>query len=100
MGNINKPCFSNGTEYDDWLSRNCCRCIKSPKEHWDEDGMTWFSKSRCKIYDEIQNQCFGYGNEPVSENTHNAAKLLDCPYRKEHWDKKVKKDKDKSQNLF
>jgi hypothetical protein len=48
----------------------------------------------------MQNQCFGYGNEPVSENTHNAAKLLDCPYRKEHWDKKVKKDKDKSQNLF
>jgi len=94
---ISIPCFSNGTEFALWMERNCDRCYKSPKTHTDQhDSLEYITKSRCAIWDEIGHQCFGSGDDPVSERTYNATQSLDCPYRKENWPKRNKVKKDKS----
>lgn len=102
MNKVAKPCFSNGSEMDDWTSRNCDHCIKRPKEHIDEiDGMIWYSQSRCKIYDEIQKQLFGYGNEPIRQITYDSTRSMICPYIKKQWPKHKKRSKYNNEpNLF
>lgn len=92
---INKPLFSNGTEFMMWNEQNCDRCIKAPKPH---DGGRSYSKSRCAIYDEITRQCIGYGNEPVSQRAIDATRDM-CPYIKTEWPKRNREKKDLSQTI-
>lgn len=76
MKKIARPCFSNGTEFADWTAANCDRCIKAPKTHLDQhDGLEWRSKSRCAIYNEIETQLMGYGNEPASRRGYTSKPL-------------------------
>ena len=93
MKKVSIPCFSNGTEYAMWTERNCDRCYKSPKITRDEKDYT---KSRCRIFDELDVQLLGYGNEPVSKRTYKVTQMLDCPYRQEHYPRSKRKDNDKS----
>ena len=93
MKKVSIPCFSNGTEYAVWTERNCDRCYKSPKMKNDGE---YYTKSRCRIFDELDVQLLGYGNEPVSERTYNVTHMRKCPYRKEHFPRSKRKDNDKS----
>ena len=86
------PCFSSGTEAALWIERNCDRCYKSSRIKKNND----YTKSRCRIFDEIFIQWMGYGNELVSQRTYDTTQRLYCPYRKSNWPKKKKILKDKS----
>lgn len=92
-----RPCFSSGSEAEWWIDRNCDRCVKSARLKVNNvSHISEYTKSRCKIWDEIGEQWLGYGNEPVSLRTYDATQRLDCPYRQEHWPKRkkiMKKDK-------
>ena len=96
---IQIPCFSNGTEFMWWLGRNCDHCTKSPKYHNDKDG-EWYSKSRCKIRDEIDMQAVGNGDEAVSYRTFEATHKTDCPFIQKDWPKRKRTKKDESLNMF
>lgn len=97
MNKTTNPCFSNGSEAAMWIDRNCDRCVKSARLKVNNvSHISEYTKSRCKIWDEIGEQWLGYGNEPVSLRTYDATQRLDCPYRQEHWPKRkkiMKKDK-------
>ena len=101
MKKIVRPCFSNGTEFADWTAANCDRCIKAPKTHLDQhDGLEWRSKSRCAIYNEIETQLMGYGNEPVSPRAIEATHQNHCPSLRTSWpQRKPRRKKDLSLTL-
>lgn len=86
-----RPCFSNGSEMEWWLERNCDRCIKYPKEG---------TNVRCAVARDIITQYMGYGNEHISQRSWEATHKERCPYIKTKRSKKKKKDNDKSLTLF
>lgn len=69
----NKPCFSNGSEFDQWLQRNCYGCKKdiSRQEVW--------KVFHCSIQSDMMKQCMGYGNEEIRLASWEAAQHLRCP---------------------
>lgn len=93
MNKTTKPCFSNGSEAGWWMDRNCDYCIKASRL---KDNGVDYTKSRCKIQDEILTQWMGRGDELISQRTYDVTQKADCPYRKEHYPKRNKK-KDKNQ---
>ena len=83
---IAASCFSNSTEFADWTAANCDRCIKAPKTRLDQhDGLEYTTRSRCAMYDEIEVQLMGYGNEPVSPRTLDATRCAVCPNLRTSW---------------
>lgn len=44
------PVYSNGTEFDMWVSRNCDRCVKASRYNENTDTYTKF---RCAVNREI-----------------------------------------------
>lgn len=92
-----KPCFSCGSEAGDWLNHNCDNCIKGSRLK--KDGFYW-TKGRCVYQDDIYTQWFGTGSEEIREATYSLTREWDCKKRQEHHKPRVKKDKDKSLNLF
>jgi hypothetical protein len=91
------PCFSCGSEAAWWTERNCDRCVKSSRLKANSESE--YTKSRCKIFDEIFEQWMGYGNEPVSLRTFNATLKADCPFRQEHYKPRKRISNDKSLTL-
>ena len=92
-----RPCFNCGSEAAWWMERNCDKCIKSSRPKL--DNLSEYTRSRCRIFDEIGTQWMGYGNETVSLRTYDATQKVNCPYKKEHYQKQRKKNKDKSLTL-
>lgn len=93
MSKTTKPCFPNGSEAGWWMDRNCDNCIKASRL---KDNGVDYTKSRCKIQDEILTQWMGRGDELISQRTYDVTQKADCPYRQEHYPKRNKK-KDKNQ---
>ena len=92
-----RPCFSCGSEAGCWIGENCDNCIKSShikKSH--DHTFDDYTKSRCRIYDEIMTQWMGNGNEPVSLKTYHATQKMKCPYIVTEYPKRKRKDNDKS----
>lgn len=67
-----KDCFSNGTEFHDWLENNCERCTKN-------------LLNNCMIHRELFSQAFGGGS--VSLRTYEVCQMADCPEREEFYKK-------------
>ncbi len=70
------PLFSNGTEFMEWQSRNCEKCVKAV--FYDEKKDRW-PKYRCAVQKHIEEAAItdGCGNKRDYEATHS----LDCPYK-------------------
>lgn len=93
MKKVNQDPFSNGTECERWMEINCEECIKD--SHMTEDGN--YTKIRCAIQRDIFTRM--YSNEPINERTIEVCNMLFCPYKKDHWPKRKKKDKQET-SLF
>lgn len=90
------PVFSNGTEFDSWMARNCERCVKSSKYNENADTYT---KYRCAINREIIEAYLDDGR--ASERTYNACQNAYCPYIQTERKRYPKKPKFNNQpNLF
>lgn len=82
------PLFSNGTEFMEWQSRNCEKCVKAV--FYNEKKDRW-PKYRCTVQKHIEEAAVtdGCGNKRDYEATHS----YDCPYKQtEREPRKVKKD--------
>lgn len=77
MRTTNKPMFCNGTEFLDWYSVNCERCIKAT---WWNPKTNSYPIFRCSIQRDIEMQAAGI--DKVSLRSYNATRNIDCPYRK------------------
>lgn len=60
------PCFSNGTECDAWMDRNCDNCVKGSRYNA-KNGT--YTKIRCTIQEDIFTQYLGKGNEHLLGKT-------------------------------
>ncbi len=67
----NKPCFSNGSEWEWWMERNCDRCKKDAKC----DG----SRFHCAIQSDMLKQAFGSATEEIRLSSWEATQASDCP---------------------
>ena len=92
-----RPCFSCGSEAGWWIGENCDNCIKS--SHEKKDDSDDYTKSRCRIFDDILRQWMGYGNEEISVRSYEVTKKMHCPYKQTKWKKRKQKDNDKSLTL-
>ena len=88
MATTTRPCFSNGSEAEWWMDRNCDHCIKAWRLK--SNGID-YTKSRCKIQDEILTQWMGYGDEPINQRTYDVTQKADCPNKMEHYQKRKPK---------
>lgn len=69
------PVFSNGTEFELWMARNCDRCVKSSKYNEKTDTYT---KYRCAINREI---IYAYMDDGrASQRTFDVCQKADCPF--------------------
>lgn len=90
------PVFSNGTGFDNWMARNCERCVKSSKYNEKTNTCT---KYRCAINREIIYAYLDDGR--ASERTYNVCQNADCPYIQTDRKRHPKKPKFNNQpNLF
>ena len=94
MATTTRPCFSNGSEAEWWMDRNCDHCIKAWRLK--SNGID-YTKSRCKIQDEILTQWMGRGDESINQRTYDVTHKADCPYKMEHYPKRKHNKKDKKQ---
>ena len=83
--------FSNGTEFMEWQSRNCEKCVKAV---FYDEKKDYYPKYRCAVQKHIEEAAItdGRGNKRDYEATHS----LDCPYKqteRKRKPRKVKKDK-------
>ena len=88
MATTTRPCFSNGSEAEWWMDRNCDHCIKAWRLK--SNGID-YTKSRCKIQDEILTQWMGRGDEPINQRTYDVTQKADCPNKMEHYQKRKPK---------
>ena len=88
--------FSNGTEAEMWMERNCERCIKGVFYNEKTDR---YPKYRCAIQKHIEEAWVGDGRG--DERTYNAVSHAVCPHIKTEWQKRKKTRKEKlTLNLF
>ena len=87
------PCFSNGSEAQSWFDINCDIRVKSSRLKKNEVDYT---KSRCRIFDDILRQWMGYGNEEIYVRSYEVTKKIHCPYKQTKWKNRKQKDNDKS----
>lgn len=91
MAKVNIDPFSNGTEFDVWYERNCERCVKASRYKGENIyGEDEYTKCRCAIQRDIFTRMYSY--EPISQRAIDVCRMLDCPYRQEHY-KKYEKHK-------
>lgn len=94
---IERPCFSNGTEYMWWDERNCETCVKASRMK--KDGTN--TKCRCAVQNDILKQFFGNGSEEIALRSYEATRKADCPYRQEHHKPRKRKAKPTGElNIF
>lgn len=91
---VDKDPFSNGTEFADWDSHNCDRCVKASRYRGESAAGEEYTKGRCAIQRDILSRMMS--NEPIAQRTIEACSHWDCPYRQEHH-KKYPKRVDKNQ---
>lgn len=90
------PVFSNGSEFDCWVSRNCDHCVKASRYNEKTGGYTKF---RCSVHREIIAAYLDDGR--ASERTYNICHNADCPNRQEKWKTYAKRPKpDNQPKLF
>lgn len=89
MKKVNQDPFSNGTECDWWMERNCRKCIKSPRMI--VSGLVAYTKCRCAIHRDIESRM--WNDEPIAQRTIDITRMSNCPYRREHWPKRKRKSK-------
>lgn len=67
--------FSNGTEFMEWQSRNCERCVKAV---WYNEKKDFYPKYRCAVQRDIEKAAIadGCGTKRVYHATHSDI----CPY--------------------
>lgn len=87
MKKVNQDPFSNGTECDWWMVRNCYKCVK--QGHLNADESKYILK--CAIYRDIEVRMIS--DEPIAQRTINITRMSNCPYRREHWPKRKRKSK-------
>ena len=75
--NCTRPCFSNGSECDAWMDRNCENCVKGSRYNAKNDTTT---KIRCTIQEDIFTQYLGKGNDAIRQKSYNATRHNNCPY--------------------
>lgn len=68
------PVFSNGTEFDCWMARNCDRCVKATRYNKNTDTYTKF---RCAVNREIIMAYLDDGR--TSQRTYDICQNADCP---------------------
>ena len=68
------PVFSNGTEFDCWISRNCDRCVKAPRYN---DKTCEYTQFRCAVNREIIMAYLDDGR--ASQRTYDICQNRDCP---------------------
>ena len=71
MARTTRPCFSNGSEWEWWMERNCDKCRKNASE----STLTF----HCAIQRDIYTQAMGYGNEEIRQESYEATQHSDCP---------------------
>lgn len=83
----NYSLFSNGTEFMEWQSRNCEKCVKAVFYNEKKD---YYHKYRCAVQKHIEEAAItdGYGNKRDYEATHS----IDCPFKQTERTRKAKKD--------
>lgn len=91
-----RPCFSCGSDEGWWIGENCDNCIKSSRVKKGNKYFDDYTKSRCRIFDEIMEQWAGYGNEPVSLRTFHATQRAKCPYIVTEYPKRKRKNSEES----
>lgn len=92
----NRPCFSCGSDAGWWIGENCDNCIKSSHIKKGSKYFDDYTKSRCRIFDDIMTQWIGYGNEQISLKSYNATQRMKCPYIVSEYQKRKRKKSDKS----
>ena len=102
---VNQDPFSNGTEHMMFEEANCDRCIKASRPREDgaytnagDDNMP----NRCSIQRDIMTRMFS--NEPIKQETIDVCMAFIfgrhlCPYRKNEWPKRKKKEPINQQKL-
>lgn len=68
------PVFSNGTEFECWMDRNCDRCVKASRYNEKTDTYTKF---RCAVNREIIMAYMDDGR--ASQRTYDICQNADCP---------------------
>ncbi len=77
MKKISQDPFSNGTEFMNWESNNCDRCVKASRYIEKEDRYT---PVRCAVQRDIFIRMGS--SEPISQRSYDACQQWNCPYRK------------------
>lgn len=95
---VDKDPFSNGTEFADWDSHNCERCVKASRYRGESVAGEEYTKGRCAIQRDIISRMMS--NEPIAQRTIEACSHWDCPYRQEHHKKYPKRVDTNQPTLF
>lgn len=98
MKKVNQDPFSNGTEFEVWIERNCERCIKASRFKRETIAGEEYTKCRCSIQQDIfiRRVC----KEPISQRTIDVCNMTNCPYRKEHYPARKPKKAKGMNDLF
>ena len=89
------PLFSNGTEFMEWQSHNCEKCVKAVFYNEKKD---FYPKYRCAIQKHIEEACIGDGFG--SKKVYDACRSYECQYKRTERKIYPKRKKDKSLELF
>lgn len=93
------PSFSNGTEFMDWLGRNCDRCVKAEHPIVKHKMLTGYAnKGRCRVNEEILDSVETDG---VTRRVSRIIKGGSCPYIRTEWPRRKRgKARDGEPTLF
>lgn len=84
--------FSNGTECDMWMARNCDRCWKASRYKGESIAGEEYTAIHCSIQRDIFTRMMC--NEPIAQRTIDVCRKADCPNRQEQRrQKKYEKNK-------
>ena len=89
------PLFSNGTEAEMWIERNCERCVKGV--FYNEKKGT-IPPYRCAIQKHIDEAWIGDGRG--NERDYEATRSYNCPHIKTEWAKRKNQKNELTLNLF
>ena len=93
MSKVYRDPFSNGTEFEDWNERNCERCIKASRFKRETIAGEEYTNCNCAIQRDIITRLLDK-SWPISQRTIDVCNMTDCPYRKEHYPTRKRKQKE------
>ena len=96
MKKFEHPPFSNGTDFELWMARNCDRCIKASRYNEKTDTYTKF---RCAVNREIIYAYLDDGR--TSKRAFDICQQIDCPNKRTEYPSYAKRPKlDNQPKLF